>query len=71
MGSSSESPLSSTHLSSPPSGAMSSMRHWVRDLLKEQFKEHQENLKAEIRGMVGTLSASGVGYIPDNNSILH
>ncbi|KAH9505000.1 Protein nedd1 [Bulinus truncatus] len=36
----------------------SSLRHLVQDLLREQFQEHHEHLKSEIRTMLGQTSES-------------
>ena len=58
------------HTDSSPSSSLSSaggqssnMRHWVRDLLKEQLQEHQTTLKQEIRSMI-----ANVGQLPASNT---
>ncbi|XP_005096624.1 protein NEDD1 isoform X2 [Aplysia californica] len=52
-----QTPPSSVSLAS----SSSALRHLVRDLLKEQFQEHQEHLKSEIRAMMQQSSSLETG----------
>ncbi|BFZ08092.1 hypothetical protein BsWGS_11131 [Bradybaena similaris] len=52
----------------PAPSAASAVRLLVQDLLKEQFQEHQEQLKTEIRAMLGQPSYNPPGASHTSNS---